>query len=64
MSYRARFFGKSEERKEHERFIDALRLWMGKRPLYKLDRNEVCLDWFHRPLPEGNRQKPRAADFS
>lgn len=50
----ALFAGRSEERREVERFVDALRLWLGKRPLYKLERNEACLDWFHRALPSGN----------
>lgn len=45
----------SEQAQEMMRFIDALRLWMGKRPLYKLDRNEGCLDWSQRWIGDGNR---------
>jgi len=51
--------GRKPERIEVELFVDALRLWMGKRPLYKPDQNEVCLNWFHRTVGDGNRMLNR-----
>ncbi len=53
---------KSEERLEMERFVDALRLFMGKGPLYKPERNEACLNWFHRTVSDGNRRTPRLVE--